>query len=468
MHQVNFMAVEKNIHGRVVVVGGGTAGVVAALAAAENGATVTLIEKNGFPGGVATFGIPFLAFKDGRGRRVVGGIAQELVERLMMFDASPGHVGGAYWAGPGRDQQFHLTPYDPEGYKYVVLQMTVEAGIRLQLHSQFIDVEQQPDGCITAVTIAGKDGLTRIDADIVIDTSGDADVARRAGCSFRLGGPDGAMQNVSGIFILSEVSAEQAVAALQAGHQIRGRDHWHTRVVTGKLVDGANGINHFAGLMTPWGDERTFAFTAVAWRRNVYSLNISRTTGINGCLAADINQAEIQERLQMYELYKAMRAHVPGFEKANLMTTSPMVGIRESANIEGAYVLTKDDVLQGHEHEDNIARGCYPIDIHDPAGGHTTFTFIREGGSYGIPYRCLLPDRVANLLVAGRCLSASHEAHGSARIMATAMATGEAAGTAAALALASGHMPSSPQFDVAALREQLHCQGAMLDRNDCI
>lgn len=462
------MAANGKVLGRVVIVGGGTAGVIAALAAAENGATVTLIEKNGFLGGVATFGIPFLAFIDGSGRRVVGGIAQKLVERLMALDASPGHVGGAYWAGLGRNQQFHLTPYDPEGYKYVVLQMTDEAGIKLQLHSQFISVEQRQDGCISAVTVAGKDGLTRIEADIVIDTSGDADVARRAGCSFRMGGPDGAMQNVSGIFILSDVSAEQAVAALQAGQQIRGWDHWHTRVVTGKLTDGANGINHFAGLMTPWGDECTCAFTAVACRRNVYSLNISRTIGINGCLAADLNQAEVMQRLQMYDLYKAMRAHVPGFEQANLIATSPMVGIRESANIEGAYVLTKDDVLLGRDHDDNIARGCYPIDIHDPAGGHTTFAFIRDGGSYGIPYRCLLPDRVANLLVAGRCLSSSHEAHGSARIMATAMATGEAAGTAAALALADGQLPADSQFSVTALREQLHSQGAILDRNDCI
>ncbi|MDW7658792.1 MAG: FAD-dependent oxidoreductase, partial [Bacillota bacterium] len=435
---------------RVVVVGGGTAGVAAALAAAKNGATVTLIEKNGFLGGVATFGIPFLAFKDGCGRRVVGGIGQKLVERLMELDASPGHVGCAYWAGLGQDQQFHLTPYDPEGYKYAVLQLAAEAGVRLQLHSQFVDVEQRPDGCITAVTFACKDGLERIEADIVIDTSGDADVARRAGCSIRLGGAGRTMQNVSGIFILSDVSAEQAVAALQAGRQIRGWNHWHTRVVTGDLVDGAKGINHFAGLMTPWGDERTYAFTAVAWRKNVYSLNISRTTGINGCLASDLNQAEVNERLQMYELFKAMRAHVPGFEQANLIATSPMVGIRESANIKGAYVLTKDDVLLGRDHEDNIARGCYPIDIHDPAGGHTTFAFIREGGSYGIPYRCLVPDRVANLLVAGRCLSASHEAHGSTRIMATAMATGEAAGTAAALALASGQLPAGSQFDVKA------------------
>lgn len=452
----------------IVVVGGGTAGVIAALAAARNGARVTLLEKGGFPGGVAAFGIPFLAFRDGRGRRVVGGLAQELVARLVALDASPGHVGGTTWAGDGLDQQFHLTPYDPEGYKALILQMLAEAGVDLQLHTWFTGVDQDPDGRLTAIHFVNKDGSGRLAPAVVIDASGDADVARRAGCSFRLGGEGQAMQNVSGIFVLAGVDAEAAVAALQAGDNIKGWGHWHTRIVRGPLVDHARGINHFAGLMSPWGDDRAFAFTAVSWREHVFSLNLSRTTGIDGCKADDLNRAEICERQQMYQLFQAMKAHVPGFANAWMVATSPMVGVRESANIQGAYVLSREDVLEAHEHDDSIARGCYPIDIHDPAGGHTRFAFIRDGGSYGIPYRCLLPDRAANLLVAGRCLSASHEAHGSSRIMATAMASGEAAGTAAALALSGGILPGSPQFDAAALRCQLHRQGAILDRVDVV
>jgi hypothetical protein len=128
--------------------------------------------------------------------------------------------------------------------------------------------------------------------------------------------------------------------------------------------------------------------------------------------------------------------------------------------------MTAQDVLQAKEHDDNIARGCYPIDIHDPKGGHTQFMFIRDGGSYGIPFRSLIPEQSVNLLVAGRCLSATHEAHGSTRIMATAMAVGQAAGTAAALA--ASESADIQSVNITVLREQLRQQGAILDPNEVV
>lgn len=447
--------------GKVLIAGGGTAGVMAALAAARNGAEVTLVEQAAFVGGVAAFGIPFLAFKDGKGRQVVGGLAQELVERLVQLDESPGHVGGAYWAGAGAQQQFHLTPYNPEAYKYLVTKLLQEAGVKLLLHSKLVSCSLDSAGLLTTVTIATKDGLWEEAADFFIDATGDADLARLAECPFRQGDNLRQMQNVSGIFTLADVDAERALSALMEGKAMQGWGSWHTRVVRGRMVGQQEGINHFAGQMAPWDDGQYYAFTAVAWRKGVYSFNISRTTGIDGTSSSDLNWAEQNERLQMYEIFQGMKANVPGFASSQLISSSA-VGIRESANIEGLYTMQKSDVLEGKEHPDNIARGCYPIDIHDPQGGHTSFHFIKNGSSYGIPLRSLVPSAGLNLLVAGRCLAASHAAHGSTRIMATAMATGEAAGTAAVQALKQGCLPGSAQYDLAALQKKLLQQGAIL------
>lgn len=455
-------------NGSIVVVGGGTAGMIAALAAARNGCRVTVIEKNGFAGGVATFGIPFLAFLDGRGRRVVGGIPQELIDRLVAIDASPGHVGGVHWSLEGQDTQFFLTPYDPEAYKTVILQMAREAGVSFLLHTFFTDVKQNQDGLITHICYVNKSGEDSIPASVVIDATGDADVVRKAGYPYRIGSNTGEMQNASGIFILGGVDAEQAIHAMQSGIAIKGWDHWHTRIVVSDLVEGESGISHFAGIMHPFADDRGYAFTAVSWRKGLYSFNISRTTGINGCRHKDLVRAELSERQNMYEIFQGMKQHVPGFSHSYMVATSPVVGIRESANIIGTYILERDDVIQCREHDDNVARGCYPIDIHDPDGGNTKFAFLKDGASYGIPYRCLVPLQSKNVIVAGRCLSASHEAHGSTRIMATAMATGQAAGTAAAIALANQQPFSSPDFNWAGLRQLLRQQGAILDQRDVV
>jgi hypothetical protein len=166
------------------------------------------------------------------------------------------------------------------------------------------------------------------------------------------------------------------------------------------------------------------------------------------------------------ELTAAMRKNVPGFEKSYVLTAAPQVGVRESRNIIGEYVLTQEDVVGCREFEDNIARGCYPIDIHDPLGGKTKFVFLKDGGSYGIPYRALVPANSKNLLAAGRCISTTHEAHGTVRIMATAMATGQAAGTAAAIICKTG--TDCNGIDINRLRTELKAQKAIIDYEDVI
>ena len=448
----------------VVVAGGGTAGIMAAVAAAREGCPVTVLEQEGFAGGVAAFGIPFLAFLDGRGRRVVGGLPQELVERLIGLNASPGHVGGAFWAGLGRDCQFAITPYDPEIYKALIMQMAAEAGVVFKLHSFLAGVDIGDGGRIKSVRIANKNGLEQVEGSVFIDATGDADLARLSGCPCRLGQDGAAMQNVSGIFILGGVDIDRAVQALRDGDGIEGWGSWHNRLIRGGLVDGKVGYNHFAGHLKPWRDDRRLTFTAVSWREGVLSLNISRTTGINGCVHEDLVRAELQERQNMFEIYSGLRRNIPGFQESYLISTSPMVGIRESANIIGSAVMNLQDVVDCAEHADNVARGCYPIDIHDPRGGSTQFIFLKDGGSYGIPYRALIPRQTANLLAAGRCISTDHQAHGTVRIMATAMAVGQAAGTAAAMAAAEA-IPVA-ELDAGRLRARLRLRGAILDPED--
>ena len=190
------------------------------------------------------------------------------------------------------------------------------------------------------------------------------------------------------------------------------------------------------------------------------SFNITRTTNIDPTMAEDITRAEISERKNVENVAKAFRKNIPGFERAYLVFSSIRVGIREGRRIKGLYTLTEDEVVNRSEFEDGIARGAYPIDIHDPKGGNTQFTFIKEGGSYAVPYRCLIPDGSENLIVAGRCASTTGKALGSVRLMACCMAQGQAAGTAAALAVQSSINPSD--VDMPKLKEKLVNEGAIL------
>lgn len=209
--------------------------------------------------------------------------------------------------------------------------------------------------------------------------------------------------------------------------------------------------------MGPKGEEVTF--TAISAMSDQLYVNATRTVGVDGTLAEDLSMAEVSERRHVHDLVATLRKNVPGMEKCYLLYTAP-VGIRESRNIIGDYLLEKEDVLGARQFEDSVVRGAYPIDIHDPHGGRTQFQFIKDGGSYSIPYRCFLPKGVDNLLVAGRCLSASHEAMGTARIMGAVMGQGQAVGTAAAMAAKAGVLPR--EIDVPALQKALVDAGALI------
>lgn len=437
----------------VIVLGGGTGGVIAAIAAARGGASTLVIEKNGHLGGTAVTGLPFLGIFDGRDQRVNAGIAKELVERMEAENGSLDGCFGATWMD--KSYRFSITPYEQEAYKYAAQEMLMEAGAQVLFHTFVSGVYMDADR-LQGVEVVNKSGTSLYTASVFIDCTGDADIAYHCGAPMI---EKRHKQNASMLFRLGGVNTERVYEAMRNGDGITGWNEWHNRVLIGPKLDTdkpgpIHMAGHFVGLK---GEEVTF--TAISIISDQLYINATRTVGVDGTSAEDLSMAEVSERRHVHELVTALRQNVPGMENCYLLYTAP-VGIRESRNIQGDYVLTKEDVLSAKQFEDSVSRGAYPIDIHDPNGGRTQFQFIKDGGSYSIPYRCFLPVGVSNLLVAGRCLSATHEAMGTARIMGAVMAQGQAAGTAAAMA--AKHGGATRKVDIQALQQKLTEDGMLI------
>lgn len=448
----------------VIVVGGGTAGCIAAIAAARTGAKTILVEKNGFLGGTATAGNVFHGFFDCRGNQIVRGIGEDVVKRLVAEEGSPGHLLGGKWGHDAPDYfVYSQTPYDLETFKYAILRMVVEAGVTILLHTFVVDALTEGDA-VTRIVVANKSGQSELAARVLIDCSGDADVAARAGAEFEFGRADGKVQNVTLLFTLGNVDFDRVVEYSRAAVRVRSWGEWHTRAMRGKkLGEEQESYLSLSGKVIvdddlAAGKELSCGFRSL--RPGELRLNVTRTINIDATCAEDLTRAEIEERRNVFTITKALRKNVPGFEKAYLASTAVEVGVRESRRIIGEHVLSTKEVLEGSDFPDTVARGGYNVDIHDPEGGHVQHYFIKDGLSYGIPYRSLLPVRVDNLLVAGRCISTSHEAHGSTRQMPTCVAMGHAVGVAAALAVK--HNTTPRKLSVPLLRQVLQKQDAVL------
>ncbi len=434
----------------VIVVGGGPAGIGAAVAAARNGARTLLVERYGFLGGMATAGLvgPFMTCYDIGGHEpIIEGIFKELVDRMVSMGAAvdPADVRGfSAFGGYHRYGHEHTTPFDPEALKLVAQEMVLEAGAELKLHSFFVDVIVQGDR-IGQIILAGKSGLEALAADIVIDATGDGDVAARSGAPFEKGRPsDGGLQPASLFFRVGNVDDD----AVQEYVEAHPEDEDFSALI--RRAAAESGFSHTKDHVTLFRTPRPGEW----W------LNFSRIHGVDATESEQMTQAEIEGRRQVVHLLEFLRDYVPGFSAAYLLDTGAQVGVRETRRIMGEYVLTADDVFAARQFDDAIARVSFPIDIHDVTGGGGYFQGPKDGAYYTIPYRCLVPRYVEQLLVAGRCISATHEAHGSLRVMPPCFATGQAAGTAAALAL---EMDVAPRHaDVGLLRRTLADQAALV------
>jgi hypothetical protein len=414
----------------VLVVGGGNAGCAAALAAARHGARTLLVERYGFLGGTATASMvgPWMTFHSGS-KRIVGGIAQEIVERLQRKGGSPGHLHDS------SDYVATITPFDPEVHKALLFELMQEAGVKLLLHAFFLralTTGGNVDGAVFA-TVAGERSYR---ARYTIDATADAYVAASAGVATQQGDEHGRVQPASLMFRLSHVDlAKTATYVRMHPDQMRTSLKAHERT--------APALTAVAGLYDLWHDalqhgevdipREVVSFFVTPYADEV-TVNMTRVTNIDPLDPDDLTRAEVEARMQVMQLLEFFRKRVPGFENARLSATGTQIGIRESRRIVGQYTLTRDDVLQARRFDDAVARSAYPIDIHNPSGSGTVTHRLAEGDSYEIPYRCLVPQHIDGLLVAGRCISTTHEALASTRLTPTVMTLGQAAGTAAALA----------------------------------
>lgn len=440
----------------VLVVGGGNAGCAAAIAAARHGAKTLLVERYGFLGGTATAAMvgPWMTFHSGS-ERIVGGIAQEIVERLVRMGGSPGHIRDS------SDYVATITPFDPELHKALLFEMMKEAGVTLLLHAYATGAIVE-ENVVRGATFATVGGERSYYGKTVIDSTADAFVAAFAGVPTQQGDARGKVQPASLMFRLSHVDLGKLSTYVRMHPE-----QMRTSLKTHERTPGS--LTAVAGLYALW--ERARAEGVVDIPREVVSffispypdevtVNMTRVVDVDPLDPGDLTRAEVESRLQVMQLVEFFRKYVPGFENARLAATGAQVGIRESRRIVGRYTLTRDDVLAGRKFDDAVACSAYPIDIHNPSGSGTTTHRLSEGESYEIPYRCMVPVNREHLLVAGRCISTTHEALASTRLTPTVMTLGQAAGTAAALA--RRRRVNVADVDVAELRKTLVEDGVPL------
>lgn len=416
----------------VVVLGSGSAGSTAAIAAARTGADTLLIERYGFLGGTSTLVLDtFYGFYTPASNqyRVVDGIGWEIVRRLYHY--------GMVIERPSSYGAGQAVTYDPTTLKVVWEQTALESGVRLLLHTFCVDVIQEK-GHISGLVVAGKHGLGLVKAKIFIDASGDADIVFRAGTPFEAAGSDGQpAQSLTTTFRLGNVDESRA-------SQIKRDDMV-------RLMKEAN----LSGDYRLPREEGSVHKTPM---RGVVVTNMTRVAYVDGTDPAELTKAEVEGRKQALEYTRFLREQIPGYEAAYLMNFSTQIGIRETRRVYGDYRLTREDVLSARQFDDAVAQCGAPIEDHH-AGNNTRWEYVPNSGTYDIPYRCLIPQELHNVLIAGRCLSADHDAHASVRSMGQCMAMGHAVGTAAALAVRQNLTPR--QLDISTLQAQLKTDGAL-------
>ncbi len=391
----------------IIVVGGGLSGVCGAIAAARRGAKVLLADKGNSLGGAAANGLvnPFAPMRtmiDGKYTQLNAGVFAEILDELRKFDAV--NISG--------------TVFNEEYLKLVLNRMAVSSGVNLLYHAYLSKVNTK-DGAIKSVEFATKSGLLTFEANIFIDATGDADLAYGAGCPVRLGrNEDNLCQPMTMCFRMANVDVKKFIRENKKINEL-----YKKHQEEGKIKNPRENVLVFPTLT-----------------EDVLHLNSTRVCKLNPVDAFDLTKAEIEVREQVFELYFFLRDNFDFCKNATLSMTASAIGVRESRMIDGEYLLTGEDIINCRKFSDSIAAGNYSIDIHSPDGSGTIMHRFKQGEYYTIPYRCLLPKKISNLLVAGRCISFDHEAQAACRVMPICASLGQAAATAAVIS-AKGNKP---------------------------
>lgn len=429
----------------VCVIGAGSAGSTAAIAAARTGASVLLIDRLPFLGGTSTAVLDtFYGFytPGSASRKVVGGIGDDVVAALRAVGPVVERPN-TYGAGTG-------VTYLAEHLKVVWEDLVTRAGVRVLLHSLLQGVEVR-DGRVASVWLATRAGPGRVTAAVFIDASGDADLCAFGGFGYETAGELDPAQTLTTTFRMANVDHDRrrtvsktqfhalmAEAAESGGYDLPRRE-------------GSDHITPIDGVTA------TIMTRLDSYRRDEDGRIVNATD------PWFLTQAEIAGRRQALEYVRFLRDRVPGYEHASLVALGTQIGVRETRRVYGDARLTRDDVLAARAFDDGIGLCGAPIEDHH-GGADTVWQYLPDGVAVGIPYRTLVVRDAANVLVAGRCFSATHDAHASVRSMAQCMAMGQAAGTAAAQAVASRRDPR--EIDVVALRDRLRRDGAILELGD--
>ncbi|MDP9876710.1 hypothetical protein J2W25_001428 [Variovorax boronicumulans] len=429
----------------VVVVGGGPAGIAAAVSAARHGARTLLVERYGFLGGMGTAGgVTNFAGLYGKRRgemtQLVRGVVDDLIDRIAGFN-------GMNAPQNGMGGRICVRSYDTSAYKLAADQLLEAAGVQMLFHAYAAAVLH--DGArIAALVVETKSGRQAIRANAFIDASGDADVAAFAGVPFEVGDGHGSGLFPTTMFRIGQVDAPAALEAVGEFSAINGFMARAEQQHPGKYSFPREGA-----ILRPNKDPRE-------WRANVTQIRNAEGRAMNGVDARELSAGELEGRRQIAAYFKFLQAEVPGFAPSAIVEIAPQVGIRETRRIQGLYALGREDILGSATFDDTIGLNAWPMEMH--ADGRIEWAFPRdEANAYNhLPWRMLVPQTLDNLLVAGRCASMTHEGQSAARASGGCFVMGQAAGTAAA-SLGSGRFAA---IDVAALQKKLAADGVDLDR----
>lgn len=444
---------------QVLVVGGGPAGVCAALAAARNGVKVLLVEQGGCLGGMATRGLvaPFMTCFDSKGEiQIIRGLFGEIVDRMVALGGAihPREVRSgtpfSAWITTGHD---HCTPFDAETMKFVLDSMCAEAGVKVLFHASFVRAIVRHN-TVTGIILLTKSGLETAEASIVVDATGDGEVCASAGNPCEFGNEEiGKVQPATLFFHINNVDSSKLIKDVEAHlHEFRKVNGVSYRALHWRVAE--------AEASGEWDIARKSVNIYRGVREDEWAVNCTRISGVDATDSESLTAAEIEGRRQIQELLHFFHKYVPGCEKAVIKSSASTIGIRESRHVAGKYLLTADDLLGGLVPEDSVLLASNSVDVHGRLGANTTeYKTIDPHLWYGVPYRSLVPEEVDGLLVAGRAISATSDAAGAVRVIPPCMAMGQAAGTAAAIAVRAGKL-SGLDFDD--IRRRLISQNVFL------